>query len=151
METYLHHLHRVFITFLYMVHNTFSLILSPLFSAVCCHHLSPRIAIVLLLLTSAPYFSMPHLSFFFSSPLTHFVSFRIFHISPLCAWLLPLLLDCRHASFFSRAGPGPLHEIVVSAPKGGEVVGRTNTESTRNTDRPVAQLSAPITQITARN
>ena len=42
----------------HVLHGKFLLILSPSCFAVCAHHLSPRVAIVLSLLSSVPYFSM---------------------------------------------------------------------------------------------
>ena len=56
-------------------------ILSPACFAVCGHHVSRRIAIFFVTLSSAPSFSVSHSSISF---LTHPVSRCTFHILPLC-------------------------------------------------------------------
>ena len=70
--------------FFHMLHINLLLILSPSCFAVCGHHLSTRIAIALSLLSSVPYFSVPHSSIFLISSLAHRVPPCIFHTFPLC-------------------------------------------------------------------
>ena len=97
------------------------LILSPSCFAVCGHHLTPRIAIVFSRLSSLPNSSKRQNS---SSPLTHPVPPCIFHIPLLCEFYSIVVPHGHTASTSSSlllvnilflVGPGPLHEIAVSA------------------------------------
>ena len=103
--------------------------------------LSPRIAIVFSLLSSVPNFSMPHSSIFLISQhilfflvyftSSHYVSSIIYCFSTrahLSVLFPPPSPDYWHASFFFLAGPGPLHEIAVSA-FSRSPLGRANTFS----------------------
>ena len=99
-------------------------ILSPSCFAVCGYHLPPRIAIVFSLLSNMQNSSMPHTSNVLISSNASRSSFVYFTFS-YC--LSPTLLlrhtgtyflpppDYCFISFFFLVGPGPLHEIAVSA------------------------------------
>ena len=112
---------------IHMLHRNVLLILSPSCFAVCGHHLSPRIAIaiVLSLQSSVPNLSMPHSSIFLIPSNTSRFSY-ISHSPTMCSvlllrhqrtsvHLLPPPLDYWCTSFFFVAGPDPLHEIAISA------------------------------------
>ena len=98
----------------------------PVF-AVCGHHLSPRIAIVLSLLSSLPNSCMSHPSNFLISSTNTFRSSLYISHYPFIRVLLSIVVPhghmCTSTSSSSRllvylfclVGPGPLHEIAISA------------------------------------
>ena len=108
--------------------SSYPLTVSP--SVAIGHHLPPRIAIAFSLLSRVPNFSMSHSSIsVIFPPNTSRSSLCISHSPPrLCEFyslllclkgtsvnLLPPPLDYRLAYPFFLAGPGPQHEIAVSA------------------------------------
>ena len=134
-----------FDTFFFFPFTTyfFFLTLSPSCFAFCGHHLSPRIAIVFLLLSRVPNFL--HITFVYADYLLlQHILFLLVHFtfshnvsSALvcfatrarhCIFLVLTTIGIPGTSFFFLAGPGPLHEITVSA-FSRSPLGRTNTFS----------------------
>ena len=111
-----------------MLHSFFLLMLSPSCFIICGHHLSPRMSNVFSLQSSVSIFSMSQPSTFAHLPLYHMPLLLVYFIFShyasstllLChqgtsVHLLPPPLEYWYTSFSFLAGPGPIHEIAVSA------------------------------------